>query len=515
MKVFILLLVLATALIAVESADAQGLGDAVRVSTDPLPAGTRGMSMGGAMISAANDYNALTWNPAALAPLEFNELGFGLWDGQHNSNATFFNAPKSDETGSFNLGGFGLLYHTPTDRGHLNLGLSYDLVRSYASTYSFSAINPSSSFLNTVGFVSDPKLDYRDTSNVNYLGYTNLAWNMYLANLNPARDALVPVVPINFAGGMTQSGTVTESGALHALRLGGGVDVADGISIGVTLNFYDGEFNHERDYTEADSNHVVPPDTSHSPAYVLKSATIHDSRTQTQSGFGLKIGFLDYANDLLRFGFTIETPTYMRLHDWFLRTGSVTFVGQEPLNIDESYGLQPIVNNYAVVTPFKLGAGISSKIGGLTIEASGTYSDLSATRYTDWDVDLSDLNDSVKASLRSVISWNLGAEFVIPAIGTSLRVGYSMEPSPYKGDPSNYAKTTMSAGVGILFNSRFIMELGYSRTSYHTSHVLYSDNVVGTLAPVTAGISDDAVSRDQFMLSFNYRFGEPDGTHDR
>src|SRR5436190_10222154 len=149
-------IVFAALLVLTSSGGAQELPDALRLVTDPLPAGSRGLAMGGSLLAGAEGVSALEANPAAIAPLGSAEFTTSFFYDQHQSNATFFGATSNGSQGNFSLGELGLAAPFETERGHLAVAISYDRVREYNSTYAFHAVNPTSSLFNTTEFIRDP-----------------------------------------------------------------------------------------------------------------------------------------------------------------------------------------------------------------------------------------------------------------------------------------------------------------------------------------------------------------------
>jgi hypothetical protein len=494
-------------------ARSQFLSDAVRLASEPIGTGARAIAMGGTGIATANDYSALDWNPAALTLVNFGEINFSLYFKGHNSIASFLGTSANQSLTNTALGSLAYASEVPTSRGHLAFGISYDRVQDYNTTYSFSAVNPHSSFLDTKGFVNDPGFSSRDQTYSDYLfnlQQNNLAWQLYLTN--PIADTLRPNLTTPFGnGGFLQSGTVTEEGGMNALRFGAGIDISENVAIGATVNAFFGSYDYRRVYTEKDINNVFSRQDSFPPKG-FQNAEIIDTRHQTQNGFSLKLGLLASPSEHFRLGFTFETPTVFSIDDQFQRTGKSNFnyasySSTDPLQQPDISSLNPtIVNSYSVTTPMKFAGGAALNIAGLTVCAAADFSDLSQLRYSNADVDLSDLNDAARQNLKAVLNWKLGAEYVIKPFGLILRAGYAMNPSPYKGDPSEFNTKNISGGLGILLSKSAIAEITYRRTSYRTDHLLYSDQSVATGANVSAIIPIDDVVQNQVLVSFSLRF---------
>ena len=502
MKKYFYILVASIILSLPVAIQAQSLLDGIRLSQPQLGTGTRSFGMGGAMVAATNDYTSLDWNPAALTLLHFGEFSISLWSAGHSSEASFFNNTSYNDLTNTTLASVGAAMPVPTERGHFAFGLSYDRVQDYTNAYAFKAVNPNSSFLNTQGFVNDPGYhggsysDYLDELN-NY----NLAWALYTTYDN---DSLNTKLTTPFTGGLQQSGTVTEEGGLYAFRIGAGIDIAEDVALGATLNFYNGTYDYRRVYREEDVNNVFSRTDSLAPLG-FKKAEIVDSRYQSQFGIGLKLGMFARANEHLDLGLTFETPTVYDVRDEFFRSGNTWFNYASYTSNNQPSLEGIIINEYDIVTPLKVAAGLAFHLEGATISGGIDYQDMSQLRYKNYAVDLGDLNDKIREELGSVLSWRIGGEYIFAPAKLSLRAGYRVDPSPYKLDPSEYDKKTFSGGIGIVIGKSTLLEFSYQNQSYTTDHSIYNDLTVEGQA-ASANIDQDIVSRNIFTFSVGFRF---------
>jgi hypothetical protein len=482
---------------------AQSLIDAVRATGNELPTGSRNAGLDGALLGAFGGYDALQWNPAALAPLEHADFGLSGLNVGYNSSAAFLGNTLASNSPSTDLASIGIAYPMKTVQGHLAFAVSWDKVRDYTSSYAFDAVNQNSSFLNTQQFVNDPHVT-NTSGNNSYLYGNNLAY--YLGLTYGVNDSGTESMTTPFGKGLRESGTVTQEGALRALRLGGAIDIAEGLSIGATINLYTGSYNYRRELNETNLGTVRAGDTI---PYGFQNAQIVDTRTQTEEGASLKIGLLSYANEIIRFGATIETPTVLTIDDHFHQSGTSNFIsskGTTTLRSSDNPYVEPDVSNsYDVTTPVKFGAGVSLNVLGGLITGSASYADMSQLRFSNWAVDLSDLNDSARLNLRGVFTWQVGAEYMIKPIGLALRAGFGMEPSPYKGDPSSYNLTTFSAGASVLVSKNVALEASYRHASFTTQHLLYSGLTVDNTI-VNALVNSDNVTKDEITFGLAYHF---------
>ncbi len=475
---------------------AQSISDGVRLATELIPTNSRNEAMGGNLISAADGYSALDANPAALAPLAQKEFALSLYNRSYNSTAMFLGNSAQASLSNLALSSLGLAYPYPTVQGHLAVAVSYDRVRDYHATYGFKGVNPNSSLFNTKDFVLDPGIIAGSAGNHQYLVDNNLAYALYLTNDVNDTGAVTLVSP--YTGGLQQSGTVTAEGHLDAVRVGAGVDIAEGVSAGATLNLFFGTYDYNRDYNETDVAGIYS-------AKGFQSANIIDAIHEDQSGASLKLGLLVNKFDLVRFGLTVETPQVIHVVRTFDRTGTSDFSGGHVYSSSNMADQHGWVDEYNLVSPMRLGAGASLHLLDATASASISYTDMTQIRFENADVPVDDLNQSARTLLRSVLSIHVGGEYVIPVIGLSLRAGFAIEPSPFAGDPSTFDTKTLSGGLGLLLSKSVLLEASIRHTTYHTLHTIYNDfTLSGT--PVSANVDDDAVKRDDIAVSFNYRF---------
>ncbi len=481
------------------------INEGVLLSTQPLPSDSRGAAMGGNLISAADGIDALDYNPAALAPIASRIFTIGLFNRDHSSDAQFLGSSSNSEFDQASLSSVGIAAPFPASRGHIAMGISFDRVRDYNSAYSFSAVNPNSSYFNTQGFLTQggyfPLTGFGYHNNNEYLANSNLAYGLGLTYGVPDTGAFSLSTPIT--KGMQQSGNVTTEGGLNAVRIGGGVDIAPGVSLGATLNILYGTYDFIENYTETNVNHIST-DTGSEPPAGFQSATITTTLHQDQTGASMKFGLL-VDKQIVKFGLTVETPQWMHINENSQQYGTSDFGANGFFNSDGMGGLPIFVEQYDIVTPMKFSAGGSVHLAGFTGSASVAYQNMAQLQFTNSNVDMSSENSFASDSLRGVLSYQIGAEYVIPGIGITVRGGYSFEPSPYKGDPTNYGITAISGGLGFALTKYVDLEAAIRLSTYHTFHTIYND-VTPDGTPVSAIVNDDAVSRDDISLTLNYRY---------
>jgi hypothetical protein len=459
--------------------------------------------MGGNLISAADGVDALDFNPAALAPLASREFTISGFNRDNHSVANYLGLSNNSQFDAGALSSVGIASPYPVLQGHLAFGVSFDRLRDYTSQYSFNAVNPNQNLFNTQEFLgagtASSGTGYR---NRDFLGNNNLAYALGLTYDVPDSGAFALDAP-SFAG-MQESGNVTTEGGLDAVRIGGAIDIAPTISLGLTANILFGTYDYLQNYTVTNV-HSIATDTGTAAPAGFENATVATHLHQDQSGGSLKLGLL--ANEeVFRIGATIESPQVLHINETSDLTGVALFSGAPNPYSSDQMDFPPLyAQTYDIVEPWKFGLGGSVHLLGLTGTASVTYLNMSDLQFTNTTFDMSDLNNYAADSLRPVLSWQLGAEYKFPIIGLALRAGYSFEPSPYVGDPSNYGISAISVGAGIPLGKYCDLDAAWRHSSYHTLHTLYDDTTPsGT--QVSGIVTDDAVSRDDIMLTLTFKY---------
>ncbi len=478
------------------------------LATQPLSSDARGTAMGGNLISAANGIDALDYNPADLVAIQSRLFTISGFNRDYSSNASFLGSSSNSNFDAGALSSVGFATKWPTVQGSFVTAISFDRVADYTSAYSFSAVNPNSSYFNTQGFLSSGTPSsgqgyYRyngQPNNQNYLGNNNLAYALGLTYDVPDSGAFSLTTPFN--GGNLESGNVTTEGGLDAVRLGGGVEIAPDVSLGATINILFGTYDQIENYTETNVKPNIT-DTGAAPAG-FQSATVSSLLHQDQSGGSIKFGLL-VDKQIVKFGLTVETPQVLHINETYQESGIAYFNSVGPYSSAGMLNPPSGGDSYDIVTPTKLGAGVSVHAGGFVGSLSASYMDMADLEITNSTFDASESNQMASDSLRGVFSYQLGAEYTIPVIGLSLRAGYGFEPSPYKSDPTNYGITAISGGLGIALSKFVDLEAAIRISTYHTNHAIYNDYTPSGQF-VSANVTDDAVSRDDMSLTFSYRY---------
>jgi len=82
-------------------------------------------------------------------------------------------------------------------------------------------------------------------------------------------------------------------------------------------------------------------------------------------------------------------------------------------------------------------------------------------------------------------------------MGLRLRAGFIYQPSPYQGDPSQYDRKYVTAGIGFLADKTVGIDVGYAHGWWKNYGDNYGYNVSRTYQDLT---------KDRLTIDMTYRF---------
>lgn len=252
-----------------------------------------------------------------------------------------------------------------------------------------------------------------------------------------------------FEGDDSEEGIESEAGGLYLWSLGGAVDVSPNVSVGAAVNLWSGKDDYTWFY---EKTWGMPP------GYVLK----YDDRiVDRYSGFNAKLGVRVQPTRSIVFGGTIDSPVTLTIkEDWNYRTtedGDVT--------VDEGS------SEYKISLPFSIGAGVAFNLNQFTLAGDVNYTDWTQMEYKRLD-DVGEANRQVKRTYRDALGLHVGAEYLIPQIGTSLRAGYYRDPLPFRSDLVGKNRSFVTAGVGFLIDQVMTLDVAWAHGSWELQNFL-------------------------------------------
>lgn len=462
----------------------QNTNDAVRLGIPGLGSNARALGMGDSYIGLSDDASAAYFNPAGFGLLKKMEISGGLQYTNFGNNTTFLNQGTDYSNSSTSLDRLSFAFPFPTTRGSLVFGLSYHTTQDFTSTVKFNGFNSANNSL-IQALLAPPNP-------------SDIPYQLYLAGAGNQT---------NIQGDLNQSGSILNSGAIKNWTFSGAIEAYKNLFLGLNFDLITGSYDSDNQYYEDDTKNIYgkadPTDSLH-----IDFQTFNLNRVLNWdiSGWDAKFGILYQLSDLARFGFTVQFPKSYDIKEKFTVNGYSQF-SNDQVNLNSSNYSDEV--EYKVWTPFELGAGFSVNLRGFIFAAQGTLMDYTQMKFDDVSglgaVTVEDINQSIKDQLTAVFNYNLGVEYTIPIIGLRLRGGYMVQPSPYKGDPSDYDHRYITGGIGFLADDA----IGLNFAIAHGWWKDYGDNYsVDQLGNYIAGASRtyQDISVNKFILTATYRF---------
>lgn len=468
---------------APQKAAAQFPEDALRLSFPGLGVGARTLGMGTAYTGVANDFSATYWNPAGLGQMRLNEISLGLDYVSYGNTSSYFGSGQSFTNSGTNLNSLGMVYAVPTSRGSLVFSLGYGRQTDFTTGLSFLGFNPQSSIIQSWA------PDGGTTNNPS----GNLAYELYLANADSVGPNLYRW-DSKILNNVTQSGKVLEGGGLNNVSVAAAVEAARNLFLGASLNFITGSYSYTRNYYEDDLKNlytVLPFDFS--------SLSLLETVQSDLSGFSAKLGLLYKFGPGSRLGVAVKTPSWVTVRETYSQSGSSKFDNGDRFSFTTADQVQ---NEYDVVTPFVFSVGLSHSIQNLMLAADLDYSDWTQIEFRNADQRLLDYNTTMKELFQPTANLKVGAEYEFPSGNFRLRGGFAYMPSPYNGDPSNFAHKYATGGIGFIVENSVAFDIGYAYGWWDNFLVNYSQ----TPNEPTSSKVMETVSTNNVMTTISYRF---------
>lgn len=461
---------------------AQFSEDALRFSGRGNGVGSRALGMGNAYIGVSDDYSATIWNPAGLAQMRRLEMMGGISNVGVANDARYFSTNQNASISATSLDNLGFVFPFPTIRGSLVFAFGYNRVADYASLIKFNGFNEQSSIIPTL-YDSDPTYDIPySTYLTNTTGYSAVQKNV------------------------NQRGEIKESGNLGQWTFAGAVDVEENISFGISLNVYSGMYEYNRNYVEEDTRNIYNNASANLPAdsaYLRFNKFYYDSFISSElRGTNLHLGMM-YRTDFFRVGVIAKAPTSITVSETYTNEGESVFdaAGSWQTSNPARKHSFTASNEYSVNSPWTFGFGASLYVLPNFLLAG----DIEHTDWTQiaWDdnPDLEKRNSQLQSNFRATTSFRFGAEFDIPSTDVRVRGGYSMTPSPYKGDPSSFDQTMITGGAGIFLQRNIVLDGAIGYGSYKSFRNQYSFPGI-----TNSSRTDESIVTTLVNVTVSYRF---------
>jgi hypothetical protein len=464
------------------------------------PSGTaRTLGIGGASTALGADFSNLTTNPAGLGFYTKSELTFTPGIGFGNAKAApISNAASLGSNGSltqsanrFQVANAGIVFanrHPDSDDrawrgGSFALGFTRQADFNQAFRYQ-NTTNDDHSFYQ---FLREPggNGDYTSTGyqqavqgildqfdSGNYTDLDGLAFGSYItdtARVHPpgSRNLLSRVYTPVRSGNITQNELISSKGSQSQFDLGYGGNYLDRLYIGVGVGLV--SLNRTRTSTYSESSNGA------------ENFDFEQNTRTTGTGVNARLGLIYRPIDMVRFGASIQTPTYIHLHDEYNTTLNAYYPLIGPGTPNTQY-TTPGTFDYSITTPFRASGGVVvllNKYGFLSGDVE--YVGYSQTSYKNIDPDpygdLDYANQSISTGYRNTVNVRVGAEGRFDIF--RVRAGYAHYGNPYVASSPSRGQDYITGGLGVRTKSFFVDASGV----YLTYKQLYSPYSLATDDP--------------------------------
>ncbi len=383
----------------------------------------RSMALGRTGIAAANDGSALIYNPAALARIRRLEVIGGLSNFKTDNTTDFAPNRYSELTSQVSRG-------------------TRDLTKTRLSALS----------------VSVPVPTYRGS----------LVWALGVHRVKnfdrgfefELRDAAAPDDYV------VERQTETETGGITAWSGGAAIELSPRLAVGGALHVYTGTDEYVADYRFKD--------------FAITDSIVTDEVTSIEAdhlGISGTIGLTYQLSPLVSLGAVIETPSFWDIEEETIVDGVTTW---DTLSSDylweETYSETDFAE-YQLRHPFSFGMGIEFIQNQLILTGDIKYTDWSQFEYTDWpstaeaEVFYRNLNSLAQEHFTEVLAVGVGAEYVFPEHGVSLRAGGYLDPLPFPDEYIERDRRYFTFGAGFLVDRVMTIDVGVGLGGYSINYL--------------------------------------------
>tara|TARA_Y200000002_G_scaffold378248_1_gene385238 strand:- start:42 stop:1586 length:1545 start_codon:yes stop_codon:yes gene_type:complete len=460
----------------------QSISDGLNYSSNSYQGTARYNSMSGAFGALGGDLSAIAVNPAGSAV--FNNGHFSISFGSENkaNQASVLNSSNNFDKNSLTLnqiGGVITFENLEKDKNwsKISLGISYNQTKNNFNEFSVYNISNSNSidsyFLNNADGLRLDQISafegesiteaYIDIGNVYgfshqqaFLGYESFIIEpLEYTNENSSYYSNVQ------SGVFNQTYRSISRGYNGKLTANIGLQYNDNIYFGLNLNSHFIDYDNYTILNEINDN-------GESGQFRINGIYFENKLSTFGEGFSAQFGMISKISDVLRLGFTYDTPTWFTITEettQYLETSMVDEFDQNSLLITNPNAIN-IYEDYKIQMPSKItasGALVFKNFGLISFDYS--RKDYSSMKFKpENDSYFSELNQEINFMLKEINTYRVGAEIISDRF--SFRGGFMTEDTPYKSTDNNIDDSIngFSLGIGYKLNQSTI-DLSYVKTN--------------------------------------------------
>ncbi len=425
----------------------QNINDALNYTDNSYQGTARFNSMSGAFGALGGDLSSIAVNPAGSAILSKGYFSLSFGTDNKSGQANLISSSNNFDKSNFTLNQIGGVINFENLDGDnkwkkISVGISYNQSKNNFNEYSvFNVTNNNSIdsyFLNNAdglrldqisAFENESITDaYVDIGNVYGYGHQQafLGYESFIIDpveFNDNNSYYYSNVP---AGTFNQSYSSISRGYNGKLSFNLGFQYDNNLYFGVNLN------SHFIDY----DNYTILNETNNNgdTGQFRVNGIYFENRLSTfGEGFSAQFGMIAKASNVLRFGFTYDTPTWYTISEetsQYLETSIIDEEDNISLLVTNPNAIN-IYEDYTLKLPSKITASTA-----LVFKNFGLFSfdysrrDYSSIKFKPQnDIHFSNLNQEITQRLEDVNTYRFGTEILADRL--SFRAGYMIEDSPY------------------------------------------------------------------------------------
>lgn len=428
--------------------NAQGVSDALRLAETQLGSGARALGMGNSYIGVSDDFSALVYNPAGLGLIKRFELSTGVEYNSFSNSTSFMNSNTKFDKTKTNLSQIGFVYPLPTVQGSLVFAAGYSQIANFNKVIKYDGYNSGNTSM--IQDLTSKNDDITYDLGLSYAVFSGSTW------LND--ETLIK-------GRLNQSAEIIQSGSINQYSLGGAMEVAKNLFVGLTFNAQSGTFKQTKDYYEDDIYDVYGASFETSPGEAstkdFETFNLFDQIDWDLSGYNFQFGMMYMLENRSRIGINVKLPTVYTIKEKYFVDSYAVF-GNSKVYIPEAMESKI---EYDITTPFEFGVGVSVPIiKNMLLSGQFNFIDYSQTEYSS-GLDATSKaanNRNIANDLKGVINVNIGAEYSFIPQNLRVRGGFIYMPTAYNADnESKFDKKYFTLGLGYLIEQMVAIDVAY------------------------------------------------------
>ena len=425
----------------------QNISDGLNYSSNSIDGTARFNSMSGAFGALGGDLSAIAINPAGSAVFNNGYFSLSFGSDKKANQASLLNSSNSFDKKNLTLNQIGgIINFEKLDNNKrwnkLTLGITYNQSKNNFDEFSILNVSNNNSidsyFLNNAQGLRLDQISAFENETIteayvdigNIYGYSHqqafLGYESFILEPNDFSDDNSSYYSNVPAGTFNQSYRSISRGYNGKLTANVGLQYSKNIFFGINLNSHFIDYDNYTILNESNNNGE--------PGQLSINQIYFENRLSSfGEGFSAQFGVISKISDVIRFGFSYDTPTWFEISEetrQYLETSVINEEGEASLLIINPNAIN-IYEDYTLQTPSKItvsSAFVFKNFGLFSFDYSRR--DYSSMKFKpENDNYFNDLNQEISYRLKEVNTYRIGAEILADKF--SIRGGYMYEDSPY------------------------------------------------------------------------------------